>query len=315
MNKLVSVIIPAYNVEKYIKEAVRSVLGQSYTNLEVIAIDDGSTDKTLSVLQNLAKDDNRLRVFSNSENKQIVYTLNKALRLSYGQYIVRMDGDDISMPDRVEKLINFLEENHEYSLVGSSMTAIDPDGRIIGKTIHYSNEELLIRCLKYVTPVSHIWAARKEVYEKLNGYRDIPGVEDYDFLLRMTASGLRYTNIQDYYGYYVRLGRAGNTIQTLGIRQLLLKKYVYTLYLSCKKKKKKTFSISKVRKIQKYDNSFMIFLHDFSSSSLNKAIVNKGKKNYLKMLYYVLLSLCSPYQVSYLLGRIFYRIILLWKKK
>lgn len=94
-----------------------------------------------------------------------------------------MDGDDISVFDRIENKVKFLEENQEFDLVGCSMKAIDTAGKNIGQTIHFSNQNLLLESLEYVTPVSHIWLARKSVYDKLNGYREISGVEDYDFLL------------------------------------------------------------------------------------------------------------------------------------
>ncbi len=313
-NKLVSVIIPIYNVAYYVKEAIQSIQNQTYKNLEIIIIDDGSSDKTYTIVEELARNDERIKLYKNEKNLKIVKTLNRALSLSNGEYIARMDGDDISALDRIEKKVKFLEENKEFDLVGCSMKAIDTDGKQIGQTVHYSNQNLLIESLKYVTPVSHIWVARKSLYEKLNGYREISGVEDYDFLLRMTSAGLKYTNLEDYFGYFVRLGRVGNTISSFGIRQRKMHSYVFKLYEERLKNQKDSFSEEDLKSYIQ-TNNFLEKIHSFSSISLYKAIEAKGKKEYLKMLVYLLASLVSPYQISYLIDRLKYRNIIRKYKK
>ncbi len=308
-HKLVSVIIPVYNVENYVKEAIQSIQNQTYTNLEIIVIDDGSSDKTYTIVEELARNDERIKLYKNEKNLKIVKTLNRALSLSNGEYIARMDGDDISALDRIEKKVKFLEENKEFDLVGCSMKAIDTDGKQIGQTVHYSNQNLLIESLKYVTPVSHIWIARKSLYEKLNGYREISGVEDYDFLLRMTSSSFKYTNLEDYFGYFVRLGRVGNTISSFGIRQRKMHSYVFKLYKERLKNQKDSFNEENLKKYIKTSN-ILEKIHSFSSRSLYKAIKAKGEKNYFKMMSYLFSSLMSPYQISYLIDRLKYRNII-----
>ncbi len=313
-NNLVSVIIPVYNVEKYVKEAVESILHQTYNNLEVIIIDDSSSDNTYSIVENLQKTDNRIKLYKNFKNLKIVKTLNRALSLATGEYIARMDGDDISAPDRIEKKVEFLQENKEFDLLGCSMNAIDINGNQIGQTVHYSNQNLLIGSLEYVTPVSHIWIARKSLYDNLNGYREIPGVEDYDFLLRMTSSGFKYTNLEDYFGYFVRLGRDGNTINSFGIRQRKMHSYVFKLYEERLKNQKDSFSIENLSNYIKTSN-FLEKIHSFSSKILYKAIESKGEKRYFRMFFYLLASLVSPYQISYLIDRLKYRSIIRKYKK
>ena len=101
-NKLVSVIIPVYNVEKYVKEAIQSIQNQTYINLEIIVIDDGSSDKTYTIVEELARNDERIKLYKNEKNLKIVKTLNRALSLANGENIARMDGDDISALDRIE---------------------------------------------------------------------------------------------------------------------------------------------------------------------------------------------------------------------
>jgi glycosyltransferase involved in cell wall biosynthesis len=305
-NKLVSVIIPVYNVEKYVKEAIQSIQNQTYINLEIIVIDDSSSDDTYKIVEELARNNERIKLYKNEKNLKIVKTLNRALSLSNGEYIARMDGDDISALDRIEKKVKFLEDNKEFDLVGCSMKAIDTNGNIIGETIHYSNQNLLRESLKYVTPVSHIWVAKKSLYDKLGGYREISGVEDYDFLLRMDSMGFKYTNLEDYFGYFVRLGRKGNTISSFGIRQRKMHSYAYKLYMERLQNHQDSFSEENLKKyIQTSD--FLEKIHFFSSRNLYKAIESKGNKKYLKMFIYLLGALVSPYQVNYLIDRIKYR--------
>ena len=313
-NKLVSVIIPVYNVEQFVLEAIQSIQNQTYKNLEIIVIDDGSVDDTYKIVEKLAKDDNRIKLYRNEKNLKIVKTLNRALTIAKGEYIARMDGDDISAPDRIEKKVKFLELNNDYDLVGCSMVAIDIEGNKIGQTIHYSNQKVLQKTLKYVTPVSHIWVARKNLYAKLNGYRELSGVEDYDFLLRMASSGFKYTNLEDYFGYFVRLGRVGNTISSFGIRQRKMHSYVFKLYKERVKNQKDSFSEENLKDYIQTSN-LLEKIHSFSSKNLYKAIESKGNKQYLKMLIYLLGSLISPYQINYLIDRLKYRNIIRKYKK
>lgn len=118
-NPLVSVLIPCYNVEKYVIESVSSILNQTYTNIEVIAINDCSTDSTREKLEYLAETDSRIKVYNNQENLKLINTLNKGIELCSGKYIARMDADDISLPTRLEKQVRFLESNSDYSIVST----------------------------------------------------------------------------------------------------------------------------------------------------------------------------------------------------
>lgn len=310
VNKLVSVLIPVYNVEKYVELAIRSIMNQTYNNLEIIIVDDGSNDNTYEILKKLAGQDSRIRLFKNPENMKIVNTLNFALSIANGKYIARMDGDDISEIHRIENKVKFLEGHPEFDLVGSSMVSINIFGDIIGRTICYADPFILLKTIKYVTPVGHIWVARKSVYDKLGGYREISGVEDYDFLLRMLSSSLKFTNIQDYYGYYVRLGRAGNTISVYGLKQLKMRRYVYKLFLERKIKGCDGFSVDELEKISDSNKLFRA-IHFISNNALYRAIEYKGKKKYIRSLLYTLLSLSSFYQIRYLYERIIYRFIVI----
>ncbi|MEQ4894891.1 glycosyltransferase family A protein, partial [Escherichia coli] len=111
--ELITVIMPVYNAEKYIYESIKSILVQSYSNFEFIIINDGSKDSSGKIIENFL-DDTRIR-YINRENKGLVFTLNEAISLSRGNYIARMDADDISHPLRLEKQLNFLLENPDIA--------------------------------------------------------------------------------------------------------------------------------------------------------------------------------------------------------
>jgi glycosyltransferase involved in cell wall biosynthesis len=114
---LVTVLMPVYNGEKYLNEAIDSILNQSYENLEFLIINDGSTDKTEEII--LAYKDERIKYFKNEKNLRLIASLNKGLDLAKGKYIARMDADDIALPLRLEKQIAFMEQHENVGLLGT----------------------------------------------------------------------------------------------------------------------------------------------------------------------------------------------------
>lgn len=106
---LVSVIVCAYNAEQYIDESISSIINQSYENLEIIVINDGSTDLTLSHLEKISKLDKRIKIISNKYNLGFINSLNIGLGCFSGKYIARMDADDIAKPSWIEKIVTYLE--------------------------------------------------------------------------------------------------------------------------------------------------------------------------------------------------------------
>lgn len=299
---LVSVLIPVYNVEKYIEEAVNSILNQSYKNIELIIVDDFSNDSTFEILKVLKEKDNRIKLFRNSENMKIVKTLNFAFMQSKGEYICRMDGDDISQFQRIEKKVQFLKENSDISLVGCSVESIDEHGKLLSKKRMPSDQEVIARTLKYANPVFHIWLARREVYDKLGGYREISYVEDYDFLLRMVTLKLKFTNLSDYYGYSIRF-RSGNTISQVGIVQRKAHRYCYELYEQRRKNNKDEFSIETYNtfvKCSSYEQKFF----EISNNFLRKALIIKKRFSVRKYLYLIFSYFASSEQRKYINGKL-----------
>ncbi len=116
---LVSVLMPCYNVEEYVEESLNSILNQTYRNLEVVVINDCSKDNTSQILERIAKQDTRIRLIHNEENLKLIKTLNKGITLCNGEYIARMDSDDIALPTRIEREVDFLEKNRDHDIVST----------------------------------------------------------------------------------------------------------------------------------------------------------------------------------------------------
>lgn len=302
--KLVSVLIPVYNVESYVKKAIESIQNQTYKNLEIIVVDDASTDNTYNIVEKLAREDSRIRLYRNEVNQKIVRTLNYALTRANGEYIARMDGDDISALDRIEKKVEFLQENSDIDLVGCSLFLVDANGERIKKVRKLSDFELIKKTLRYTSPISHIWVCKKTIYDKLEGYRELSGAEDYDFILRLISNGMKCVNISDYYGYYVRINREGNTVSSTGLLQKKLHDEIYGMYKSRLKYGSDSFNNFKLEKPFPISNKLYIF----ANSNFSKARVSYTRRQYLKMIGSLLLSLVSPHQLHMYYLRILYKI-------
>ncbi|HOD01666.1 MAG TPA: glycosyltransferase [bacterium] len=142
-NQLVSIIMPVYNASKYIEEAVDSVLSQTYTNWELIAVDDGSKDDSYKKLLSYSKNDKRIRVYRNTKNLGVGKTSNYAISKARGRFITRFDSDDIMPSFRIEKHVDFLNRHRDVILVGGQVETIDERGRKIGdKCFPTSSKEI-----------------------------------------------------------------------------------------------------------------------------------------------------------------------------
>ena len=146
-NPLVTVFIPLYNTEKYIRESLESILNQTYSNLEILIVDDGSTDQSINIVNSFT--DPRIRLIKNSENKGIPYTRNVGLNEANGKYMVIMDSDDVALPNRVERQVEFLEENPDIDVVGSFYEIFGGKSNKIYKTSYITPEEIKAGLLFY----------------------------------------------------------------------------------------------------------------------------------------------------------------------
>ena len=298
-DKLVSVIIPVYNVEKFVEQAIVSIIKQTYKHLEIIVIDDGSSDNTYKIVADLATQDPRIKPYKNEQNLKIVKTLNRALSLAQGEYIARMDGDDISALDRIEKQVAFLESNPDYGLVGCSYIQILPNGKEIGRVVVLADSDLLLTLMDYGPGVAHpTWLVRKSIYTQLDGYRELPGIEDYDFLLRMISAKLKFTNTASYFGLFLRINREGNTVDTIGLQQIKMKHYCDKLFAERQTTGRDSFSASSLQQAVR-TNMLSEKICSFSRRCLQKAYAHKDNHRFIRMIVYCLMALVWPTSVVY----------------
>ena len=184
----VSVVMPAFNAAAFLDEAVCSILDQTFRDFEFIIIDDGSTDATASILQKYAKADGRVRVYR-QENQGVIGALNRACRMAQGQFIARMDADDISLPHRFARQLEFLEKHQEIGIVGTWASTIDERGSVRGEWCLSPNSKMLRWNLFFRVCVIHPTVLmRREILEKLNFYRaEAIYADDWDLWLRASA--------------------------------------------------------------------------------------------------------------------------------
>jgi len=197
-NSKVSVVMPVFNAEKFIAEAIESVLSQSFKDFELVIIDDGSTDRSAEIISRFK--DKRIIKLSNYQNLGLVPSLNKCLKISKGVYIARVDADDLNDKDRFRKQVDFLDKNSKYNLVGSNALLINDLGKIIGKIKNPEKDPKIRRdVIKWSNVVLHpsIMARRKDI-EMVGSYRSFfnKGAEDYDLWFRLLSRG-KFYNIQD----------------------------------------------------------------------------------------------------------------------
>jgi glycosyltransferase involved in cell wall biosynthesis len=184
---LVSILMPAFQVEKYVGKAIESILAQTYPHWELIILDDGSTDTTPEIIQRYAVLDHRIQ-FHHREHKGLVDTLNKGIELAKGKYLARMDADDIAFPERLEKQIIFLEEHPKIGILGTAVRTIDEAGGVVGfHSVDTTDLEIRWRSL-LMNPFVHPTVMMRREVLLLNQLEYDPSAEaaeDYDLWVRI----------------------------------------------------------------------------------------------------------------------------------
>ena len=195
---LVSVIMGVYNGSATLEQAVRSVLDQTYRNLELIICDDASTDDTWERLQTLAQRDSRIRLVRNTRNQGAGGARDRCLEQARGSYIALMDADDVSMPTRLEKQIEALENAPELSFVGTKGQFFTEQPGDLQKCYWFVAEPGKEDFLMTLPFVHASLMFRAEVLRELGGYsgkRYVKRSEDYDLLMRAYAKGFQGINL------------------------------------------------------------------------------------------------------------------------
>lgn len=183
----ISVVMPAYNAERYIARAIESVLNQTFRNFELIIINDVSSDKTPSIIKEYQEKDSRVRMINNRKKGLIAGSLNKGIKLARADVIARMDADDVCYPRRLEVQYKLLMKKPEVAVVGANMTIVDEKGKIISKREYPTTSKQLKKVMFRYSPFAHpVVMYRKSVFKELGGYvENIFPCEDIDLWFKI----------------------------------------------------------------------------------------------------------------------------------
>ncbi len=200
----ISVIMPVLNGEKYLNQAIESILNQTFTDFELIVVDDGSTDQTPEILRSYAELDERVRILTNPENKGISYSRNRGVEYSRGEYIANMDADDWCFPERFEKQVDYLVHHPEIAVLGTSCYKVDENG-VLQRIITYPTSSGMIRwsmifSCPFCNPCVMI---RKKIFDdpSIRYEECVPPAEDYMFW-SLVVQNYKMANLKDALTYY-----------------------------------------------------------------------------------------------------------------
>ncbi len=197
LNPKITVLMSIYNGEKNLYRSIDSILNQTFTDFEFLIIDDGSTDRTLEILQNY--NDPRIKVIANEKNIGLTKSLNKGIKIAKGKYIARQDSGDISCSERLAKQYYFLENNKEYGLVGSWTEVIDGNNNHIQYWKQESEPELIFYILSFRNCLTHTSVMfDREFVGEIGGYNEkYERSQDYELWYRISRKKKIYV-IQEY---------------------------------------------------------------------------------------------------------------------
>jgi len=185
----ITVLMSVYNNDKVVARAIDSILNQTYKDFEFLIVDDGSTDDSFKTIKTF--DDKRIKVINNQDNIGLTRSLNKGLKLASGKYIARIDADDISLSERLAKQIDFLEENPDFVLCGTSYHIIDKKGNIIKDIVYNTDPEKLYYDLNFQNIIAHSSIMfKKEEVLSAGGYSDkYRYSQDFDLWQKLARIG------------------------------------------------------------------------------------------------------------------------------
>lgn len=309
-NPIISVIMPAYNAEKYLEESIKSILNQTFTNFEFIIINDGSKDNTKKIIDIYKKKDKRIILLNNPKNLGLQVSLNRGLKLAKGKYIARMDSDDISLSNRFQIQINFLDRNKDIFLVGGSAIVINEKGEKVGCFIKDDSPRRIKKKLLKSNPFIHpsIMFRNEMIY-----YREkFVCSEDYDLYLRLLTDDKNMRSLSNILIKY-RI-RKDSFVSTMPYQEFYFRK-AKEFYLQRKKDNKDAYESLKPPSSSPNNIDFdklnqrtkiTVKFQDNQMKEVRKEIrkyFNKYGFNKLYAMYYVLSFL--PFKIIKLLRKIF----------
>jgi len=226
----ISIVIPVYNGESFLKETLDSIKNQLFTDFEAIIVNNGSTDNSLKILKNYAKKDKRF-IIKNLKEANAVKAANYGLGFAKGKYISKMDADDVYLPEKLQVQFDYLEKHPEIFLVGTSAIVINEKSEKIGVFRKYNSYRKIRRKLMKSNPFVH----SSIMYKNMKGlfYRDKFVIsEEYDLYLRLLGKGKRLTNLPN---FLVKYRIRGNSLVSTKPHQLFYFNKAKEFYLQRKK--------------------------------------------------------------------------------
>lgn len=196
---IVSVVMAAYNTEKTIEMAIQSIVDQTYTNWEFVIIDDGSTDATIPIIYDIQRRCKKIKLISNKKNLGLAASLNKGIAFSKGKYIARMDADDESYPERLEKQIMFMQKHPEVDVLGTGAVLIGKQGEFQNHILLPETHDELESCIFKKSLFFHPSVMMKKRFlEKVGGY-DEKAIrsQDLELWIKGFKRGYTYHNLQE----------------------------------------------------------------------------------------------------------------------
>ena len=276
-----SVIMATYKESiECLKQSIESIINQTYNDFEFIIILDNPDNKEhIAFINDYVCKDERIKFYINDKNMGLTNTLNRGLKLAEGKYICRMDADDISELYRMEHQKKYLEEN-DFDLIGGISQMIDEDGNTIYSIKKVpTNFKKIKKCIKYNQVISHpTWFGKKEVFDKLNGYRNMPLCEDYDFTLRAILQGFKISNVNE---CVLKYRMTKDSIS----RSNLFEQYLFARYIT---KQYREGKVSEVEEAKAYvkknlsDKNAKRYLK--GNERFNNALNNLEEKQYIQFI-------------------------------
>ena len=216
--------MPVYNCALYLREAIDSVLSQTYSNFELLVLNDGSTDNSKDII--LSYTDSRIRYIENKSNLKLIATLNKGIDLANGTYITRMDADDTMPPDRYEIQMNYMLKHPDVNLCSVWAYVTDEQGKRIGELKGIDTSELINVSLFFTNPINHPGIFCKSKVLKENRYGELTHAEDMELWIKLRDKGYKMVNIPKYlysYRWYGNNVSNSNADFQLEQKKILLK--------------------------------------------------------------------------------------------
>ncbi len=284
----VSVIMSTYNEElSWLKEAVESILNQSHQNIEfIIVVDNPQRKDIVALLEKYAQKNRQIILHVNKQNEGLVTSLNTALTLATSPYIARMDADDISHPERLEKQLAYIV-NEKLDLIGCNVNIFNEQGLVQTtnklQRHHYIKKMLARGAINIVHPT---FFGKKEVFDILEGYRNSAYTEDMEFLARVICHKFKVGNVKD-----VLLDYRSNSISITKSNAFLVHKisqYISQSFCNCQKNNMYVYDIDYSQNMHISSEEITNFNH--MKSNMVKAQQALYAKNYFRFLYYFIIA-------------------------